>query len=78
MSQHRPDADLLERARRALAEHDATAEVEADPTGAAALRVHTRLPQGEVLGILKAAALPVATADEAPGRSDCCGGCCGG
>jgi hypothetical protein len=77
MSQHPPDADLLERARRALAEHDATAEVDADPTGAA-LRVHSRLPQGEVLGILKAAALPVATVDEAPARSDCCGGCCGG
>ncbi|WP_257387918.1 hypothetical protein [Tahibacter caeni] len=65
--------ELVERARRALAAHDRTAEV--TPDGDGGLIVRSELDQAEVLRLLQDAALPVATRTVV--RSDCCGGCCG-
>lgn len=65
---------LVERARHALLAHDGDADVQADADGG--LIVRTRLEQAEVVRLLQAAALPLATRTIAA-PSDCCGGCCG-
>lgn len=65
---------LVEQARHALLAHASNADVQAGADGGLSMR--TTPDQTDVMRLLQAAALPLATRTIAA-PSDCCGGCCG-